>query len=192
MLKNIKGKAMRSLLLASLCTVSIFAADTNLYNHSVSVGTGYTINSNETGMDNDENIAIRYNYNRATIEGSAEIDAIQVAFDYSNDTPYNNPAEGIIDAKSSTYRLGANAIWYIENDSDFTPFALAGLGIQGFSESTTKDSDSTLFGALGGGVEYQIRGDVSIVAEGKALMSKQDSYNVMGNAAIKYSFGQDY
>jgi len=183
---------MKKLILASVVTVAIFGADTNLYNHAVSLGAGYTINSEDTGMDNDTNVAIRYNYNRDTIEGSTEVDAIQVAFDYSGDTKYNNIAKGIVNGKSSAYRLGANALWYVENDSDFTPFALAGIGLQGFSKDDTKNSDDVLFGTIGAGVEYQIRGDISLVTEAKAIMSKKDSYNVIGNTAFKYSFGQDF
>jgi len=175
-----------------LATLSLSAADHNLYNHSLSIAGGYAISSSETRLDNELSWGLRYHYNRATVEGSVDVDAIEFAFDYSPDTLFQNPSKGIVDGKTNIYRLGANALWYIENDSDFTPYLLLGAGIQFFEEDAAKESNSALFAAIGAGVEYQLRGDFSVVAEGKALFAGDDSSYFLGTVGVKYSFGQNY
>ena len=183
---------MKKLLLAVLTTLSLSAADHNLYNHSLSIIGGYAINSSETRLDNELSWGLRYHYNRATVEGSVDVDAIEFAFDYSGDTLYQNPAKGIVDGKTNIYRLGVNALWYVENDSDFTPYLLLGAGVQLLEEDAAEESNNALFAAVGAGVEYQLRGDFSVVAEGKAVFAGDDSSYFLGTAGVKYSFGQNY
>jgi len=183
---------MKKLFLALLASVSLFAADHNLYNHALSLAGGYAVNSSESRLDNAFLLGLKYNYNRATVEGSVDIDAIQLAFEYSGDTVYQNPAKGIVDGETNVYRLGVNALWYIENDSDFTPYLLLGAGVQFFEEDAAKDSNNALFAAIGAGVEYQLRGDFSVVAEGKAIFAGDDSSYFLGTVGVKYSFGQNY
>ena len=183
---------MKKLFIAGLVTVSLYAADHNLYNHSLSVVGGYAVNSSETRLDNELSWGLRYHYNRATVEGSIDIDALQLSFDYTGDNLYQNPAKGIVDGTTNIYRLGANAIWYIENDSDFTPFALFGAGIQFFEKDAAEDSNSVFFATVGAGVEYQLRGDFSVVAEGKGIFAADDSSYFLGSVGVKYSFGQNY
>ncbi len=183
---------MKKLLLAILASISLFAADHNLYNSSLFLVGGYAINSSETNLDNDPSWGFRYNYNRATVEGNIDIDAIQFAFDYSGDTIFQNPTVGIVDGETSVFRIGANALWYIENDSDFTPFVLLGVGFQGFGENEAEDTNNAIFGTVGAGAEYQLRGDFSVVAEGKALFAGDDSTYFTTNVGFKYSFGQNY
>jgi hypothetical protein len=183
---------MKKIFLAVLATLSLTAADHNLYNHSLSIVGGYAINSSETRLDNELSWGLRYHYNRATVEGSVDIDAIQFAFDYTGDNLFQNPAEGIVDGKTNIYRLGANALWYIENDSDFTPFLLLGGGVQFFEESAAKESNNALFATVGAGVEYQLRGDFSVVAEAKGVFAGDDSSYFIGSVGVKYSFGQNY
>lgn len=183
---------MKKTLLAILASASLFAADHNLYNHSLFLVGGYAVNSSQSNLDNATSWGLRYNYNRSTIEGSIDIDAIQFAFDYSGDTTYQNPSEGIVDGETSIFRLGANALWYIENDSDFTPFVLLGIGVQGFGEDEAEDTNNIFFGTVGAGVEYQLRGDFSVVAEAKSMFAGDDSTYFMTNVGFKYSFGQSY
>ncbi len=189
---NIKELIMKKVLLTLLASASLFAADHNLYNHSIGVVGGYAINSSESRLDNEFSWGLRYHYNRATVEGSIDIDAIQFAFDYSGGTVYQNPSKGIVDGKTDIYRLGANAMWYIENDSDFTPYLLLGLGLQFFEESAAEDSNNALFATVGAGVEYQLRGDFSAVAEVKGMFAGDDSSYLLGSVGVKYSFGQNY
>ena len=183
---------MKKILLAVTALVSLQAADHNLYNHALTLMGGYSVNSAETRLDNATSWGMRYNYNRATVEGSVDIDAIQFAFDYSGSAIYQNPTEGIVDGETSVYRLGANALWYMENDSDFTPYALLGAGLQFFGEDPAKASNDTLFAAVGAGVEYQLRGDFSVAAEAKGIFAGSDSSYLLGSVGFKYSFGQNY
>ncbi len=183
---------MKKVFLAILATLSLSAADHNLYNHALSLAGGYAVNSSESRLDNASLLGLRYNYNRATVEGSIDIDAIGLAFDYSGNAVYQNPAEGIVDGETNVYRLGINALWYIENDSDFTPYLLLGAGVQFFEEAAAEDSNNALFGSVGAGVEYQLRGDFSVVAEAKELFAGDDSNYFLGTVGIKYSFGQNY
>ena len=183
---------MKKILIAGLLSLSLYAADHNLYNHSLSVVGGYSVNSSESRLDNASSWGLRYHYNRATVEGSIDIDAIEFAFDHVGDNTFQNPARGIIDGKTDIYRLGVNALWYMENDSDFTPFVLLGAGVQFFGEDAAEDSNNALFATVGAGVEYQLRGDFSVVAEAKGLFAGEDSSYIMGSVGVKYSFGQNY
>ncbi len=183
---------MKKVFLAILATLSLSAADHNLYNHALSLAGGYAVNSSESRLDNASLLGLRYNYNRATVEGSIDIDAIQLAFDYSGDAVYQNPAKSIMDGKTDVYRLGVNALWYAENDSDFTPYLLLGAGIQLFEESAVEDNNNAWFASVGAGVEYQLRGDFSVLAEAKELFAGDGSDYFLGTVGIKYSFGQNY
>lgn len=183
---------MKKLLLAGVLSASIYAADNDLYNNSVSLTGGYSINTAESDLDNDTNIGMRYNYNRDTDEGTIDVDSIQFAYDHTGDDTYQNPSKGVKDGKTSIDRFGANAVWYIENDSDITPYALAGAGIQVLGDDPAKDTNNVLFGAVGAGAEYQLRGDMSVVAEGKALFAGDNQAYLMSNVGFKYSFGQNY
>ncbi|NKQ40384.1 MAG: porin family protein [Sulfurovum sp.] len=183
---------MKKLFLPILASMSLFAADHNLYNHSIGITGGYAVNSSETRLDNEFSWGLRYHYNRTTVEGSIDIDALQLTFDYSGDALYQNPAKSIVDGKTNIYRLGANAIWYIENDSDFTPYALLGLGVQFFEESAAKDNNNALTATVGAGVEYQLRGDFSVIAEAKGVFAGDGSSYLLVNVGAKYSFGQNY
>ena len=183
---------MKKLFLLLLIPFSLFAADHNLYNHALSVAGGYAVNSSETRLDNEFTWGLRYSYNRSTVEGSVDVDAVQLTFDYSGDTIYQNPSKGVVDGKTDVYRLGVNALWYIENDSDFTPYLLLGAGVQFFEEDAARDSNNVFFAAIGAGVEYQLRGDFSVVAEGKEIFAGDDSSYFLGTVGVKYSFGQNY
>jgi len=183
---------MKKMFLAGLASLSLYAADHNLYNHSLSIVGGYSINSEESNLDDEVSWGIRYNYNRATVEGSIDIDAIQFAFDYTGDNVFNNLDKGIIEGKTNIYKFATNALWYIENDSDFTPFILLGAGVQFFEEDAAEDRNNALFVTVGAGVEYQLRGDFSVVAEGKGMFAGDDSSYFLGSVGVKYSFGQNY
>jgi len=190
--KIIERITMNKLLLAGILSVSIYAADHDLYNNSVQLVGGYTVNTEDSDIDKDMNFGFRYNYNRNTDEGTIDIDAIQFAYDYSNSNAYDNILKRVIDGETSIHRFGANAVWYLENDSDITPFALVGAGVQIFGEEPVEDSNNMFFGTMGAGAEYQLRGDFSVVAEGKAMFAGDDAAYLTGNVGVKYSFGQNY
>jgi len=125
-----------------------------------------------------------FNSNLPTLSAWS-IAAYQFAFDYSSDTDYDNGA-----GETSITRLGGNLLWYFDNPNEMTPFVMLGAGVQIFGNNGYSDNDSGLFGSIGGGVEYQIQGDVSLVAEGKWLYAGDGDGYFLTNIGIKYSFGQ--
>lgn len=183
---------MKKLILALGATLFLSAADHSLYNYSLSFVGGYAVNSSESNLDNDFTWGFRYNYNRETVENSIDLDVIQFAFDHSGNTLYQDPAHNIVDGETDIYRFGLNALWYIENDSDFTPFVLAGVGVQFFGDEAASDQNNALFATVGAGVEYQLRGDFSVFGEVKGMFAGDSTNYVSGNIGIKYSFGQNY
>ncbi len=60
-----------------------------------------------------------------------EIGAYQFSFDYTTESDYIS----VPDAKSNIYRIGGNLLWYLDNDSQMTPFALIGAGIEFFGKT---------------------------------------------------------
>jgi len=172
---------MKKIFLALCMVWTLQAADHDLYNHSLEAVGSYSFNDDDMLLEDNWGWGLRYNYNVSTVE-AWEIDAYQVSFDYQCSEKYT------LGDKSAVWRLGVNALWYMDNPSELTPFALVGFGGQFF----TNESHGTvngLFGTIGGGVEYQMRGDFSIVGETKYLYSGDESALVT-SIGIKYSFGQ--
>ncbi len=172
---------MKKLALALLCALGLQAADHDLYTHSVQVVGEYSFNSDDMYLKDGLGWGLRYAYNFDTVN-LWEIGAVQFAFDYQFDEGY------VVGGSSAVYRWGVNALWYADNPSDLTPFALLGLGAQFFTEEEHGVKDG-LFGAVGGGVEYQLRGDLDLVAEGKFLYGGDESAFVT-TIGFKYNFGQ--
>jgi len=162
--------------------ISLSAADHDLYRYSVSATGGFSINSSDTHLDNGLNLGLRYTQNVPT-SYPWEVGAYQFSFDYSGDTDYNNGA-----GETSISRFGVNLLWFMDNQSEITPFLLAGTGLEFFSNEA--DNDDGLFGTIGGGVEYQIKGDLSFLAEGKWIYAGDNDSYFLTNFGIKYSFGQ--
>ncbi|WP_457602227.1 hypothetical protein [Nitratifractor sp.] len=172
---------MKKTALALLCALGLQAADHDLYTHSVQVVGEYSFNSDDMYLKDGLGWGLRYAYNFDTVN-PWEIGALQFAFDYQFDEGY------VVGGSSAVYRWGVNALWYADNPSDLTPFALLGLGAQFFTEEEHGVKDG-LFGAVGGGVEYQLRGDLDLVGEGKFLYGGDESAFVT-TIGFKYNFGQ--
>ncbi len=181
---------MKKLLLTALATVSLFGANHSLYKNSFSVVGGYTINSTQSELSNNTSWGIRLNYNRDTPPDSIDMDAVQLSFDYGGDSEFHNSTKGISGGTTGIFRVGANALWYWDNNYDLTPYFLAGFGAQVFGADDVSDNNSIFFGSLGIGAEYQIRGDFSLVAEAKTMLTTNDTYYTAGSLGFKYSFGQ--
>jgi len=181
---------LKKLLLTALATASLFGANHSLYKNSFSVVGGYTINSTESELSNNTSWGIRLNYNRDTPPDTIDMDAFQFTFDYGGDTAYHNSDKGISGGDTGIFRVGANALWYWDNDYDLTPYFLAGFGVQVFGEDDVSDNNSIFFGTVGIGAEYQIRGDFALVAEAKTMLTANDTYYTAGSVGFKYSFGQ--
>ncbi len=172
---------MKKIVLALCAVWSLQAADHSLYQHSFEVVGSYAFNSDDMLLKDDWGWGLRYNYNMDTVN-PWEIGAFQFAFDYQFDSDY------VGGGSSSVYRWGVNALWYADNPSPVTPFALLGVGAQFFSDDAHGTSDG-IFGAIGGGVEYQFRGDFALVGEGKYLYGGDESA-FLTTVGFKYSFGQ--
>ena len=172
---------MKKILLAVCCAVGLQAADHDLYTHSIELVGGYAFNSDDMVLKDGWSLGFRYNYN-FTIFNPWQPGAVQFAFDYQFDEDY------VGGGSSSVYRWGANALWYADNPSELTPFGLLGVGGQFFSNEAHGTEDG-IFASFGGGVEWQLRGDFSIVGEGKYLYGGDES-TFLTNVGFKYSFGQ--
>jgi len=172
---------MKKILLALGLVGALQAADHDLYRHSLSLLANYSFNSDDSYLKDDWGWGMRYHYNMTTYN-PWEIGAIEAAFDYQTRSDY------IGGGSSSVYRWGLNALWYADNPSDLTPYALLGVGAQWFSDDAHGTEDG-LFAAIGAGVEYQLRGDLSIVGEGKWLYGGDESA-IVTSVGLKYSFGQ--
>jgi len=179
--QNPKGHGMRKIVLALGVAVAVVAADHDIYRYSVEATGSYVFNGGDLPLDNSAGWGLRYNYNRPTYN-AWEIGAFQFAFDYSGEADYDGGGD------SSVSRWGVNALWYADNDSEMTPFALLGIGAQFFS-GEEHGTQSGFFAAVGGGVEYQLRGDFSLLAEGKYLYGGDESA-LLTSVGVKYSFGQ--
>jgi hypothetical protein len=172
---------MKKILLALCAVWSLQAADHDLYTHSVEAVGSYSFNDDDMYLKDGLGWGLRYNYNLPTLN-FWEVGAIQLAFDYQFDQDY------VGGGSSAVYRWGVNALWYADNASEMTPYALLGVGAQFFTDNLHGTKDGA-FAAIGGGVEYQLRGDFALFGEGKYLYSGDESALVT-SIGIKYSFGQ--
>ncbi len=172
---------MKRVILALLCAAGLQAADHDLYRHSVELLGGYSFNSDDMVLKDGWDWGARYQYN-ITTANPWQPGAVQFAFDYQFKEDY------VGGGSSSVYRWGANALWYADNPSPMTPYGLLGVGAQFFSEEL-HGADDGLFAAIGAGVEYQLRGDFSLVGEGKYLYGGDESA-ILTSVGFKYSFGQ--
>lgn len=183
---------MKKAILALVATLSMQAADTNLYNYSFSFMGGYSLNSSESNLENGNAIGIRYGYARNTKPNSIDPDVVQFTMDYSRDIRYTKTTGRTADLDTGIFRFGVNTMWYIENDTDVTPYVLAGVGMQIFTEDKPEMDNAMPFVTIGAGAEYQIRGDFSAMVELKAMYDGDNGRYIVGMAGFKYSFGQNY
>lgn len=163
--------------------VSLYGADNDLYDNSVSLTMGYASTSTTLATYSGANYGLQINRNLNTSEGVWNIDALQFSLTYANlDTT----------ARDYALRLGSNALWYVENNSDWTPYVKGGVGVQFFSGTEKIDVGNHFYGTLGAGMEYLLRGDTSLFAEVTDHLSASGENTVRLLAGIQYSFGQSY
>ena len=162
---------------------SLFGADNDLYDNAVSLNLGYASTSVEPTTYSGMTYGLQINRNLNTSEGPWNVDALQFSMSYAN---LNSVA------RDHALRLGGNALWYIENYTDWTPYVKLGAGLQFYSGTESIDFGNYLYGTLGAGLEYQLRGDTSIVGEITDHLSASHENTVRVATGIKYSFGQSY
>ncbi len=172
---------MKKIALALCAIWSLQAADHDLYRNSIEATGSYVFNDNKMHLEDQWGWGLRYQYN-ITPSNFWVPGAVQLAFDHAFQGDYFGGGS------TSVNDWGVNALWYADNASDLTPYALAGVGVQFFSDEKEGNRDG-LFLALGAGVEYQIRGDFSLLGEAKWLYGGDES-SVVTSIGVKYSFGQ--
>jgi hypothetical protein len=175
---------MKKLLGVLLFFSTLFGADHDLYNKSLSFTGHYSFNDYDMDIKDSWGWGVKLNSNKSTND-IWEVGAYQLSFDYTSEANYISTPE----AKSDIYRFGGNLLWYFDNDSQFTPYALAGIGLEIFGNKEN-NLDNGLFGTLGGGLEYQLRGDFALMAEGKWFYGGEEEKSMVTSVGVKYSFGQ--
>ena len=178
-----KGQAMKKIGMILAIAVSLYGADNDLYDNAVSLNVGYASTSATSASYSGVNYGLQVNRNLNTSEGTWNVDALQFSLTYAN----LNTA-----ARDYALRLGSNALWYIENYSDWTPYIKAGVGLQFVSGTEEIAVGNHFYGTLGAGMEYQLRGDTSLLGEVTDHLSASGENTVRLAAGVKYSFGQSY
>jgi len=179
---------MRKFLLSSFaafacCSSTIYAADPSLYPSSVSILGGYTIFSQKSKLNNNHAYSFRFTENDFGVDNFG-IGAFQLALDYTPDIPYKNSSES-----TTSLKFGPNILWYLNNDSEFTPYLLLGAGLENISNPIGYNSID-LYANGGFGVEYQIRNDIAIVGEAKYSYSEPTRKGTTASMGLKFSFGE--
>jgi len=169
--------------LLSLAASLLSAADNDLYDNSISVNIGYGSMSAGSKSYSGMLYGLQFNRNMHYTEGALSIDALQFAVDYVK----LNTA-----ARDYSIRIGSNALWYIETESNWTPFVKVGAGIQVISGTEKIAAGNYFFGTIGLGAEYQLRGDTSLIGEFTDHITFAGENSMRLAAGIKYSFGQSY
>ena len=174
---------IRKIFISVLLSLVLFGADNDLYDNSISLNIGYGATTTEYDTYSGALYGLQINRNLNTSEGKWNIDALQFAIDYAN-----------LNSMTRDYavRVGSNALWYLENNTVWTPFVKVGLGLQYINSTTSIDTGNYFFGTLGAGLEYQLRGDFSIVGELTDHLTFSGENNTRLALGMKYSFGQSY
>jgi len=183
---------MKKLLLIPFVALTLQAADNKLYDNAISLHVGY--GSTAAGSANYSGLFYGFAFDK-TLYGSDQawsVDAIQWTVEYAK---LQSDAENKVLAKPAreyALRLGANALWYIENYSNWTPFIKAGAGVQLLSGSETTKAGNYIFGTAGAGVEYQLRGDTAVVGQFTDQLTAAGENTLRLSVGLKYRFGQGF
>jgi len=174
---------MKKIIISMALAASLYAADNNLYDNSVAVTIGHVTTRSSAKSYSGASYGIQINRNLNTSEGARNIDALQFTYDYANlDTP----------GREYAILLGTNALWYLENNQEWTPFFKLGMGIKFGPGSAKGQFGDHFFATFGVGMEYLIRGDISWMAELTDHAAVSGENTVRLSMGIKYSFGQGY
>jgi len=178
---------MKKILLSTLViATSIFAADHDMYPNSIIGFIGRSLNSSSNNLEDSTIHGFRYNQNIYNATHSFSIDAYQLAFDAGAGVGYK-------DSDDDTYffRLGGNLLWYVDNQSNLTPFVLLGAGVSYFSNPKDPQTTFSIYSNAGGGVEMQVRNDMALVGEAKYVYEGPNRRSVNTNVGFKFSFGSN-
>jgi len=162
---------------------SILAADPTLFPNSITVMGGYTISSSESRLNNNHTYSFRYTQNDLGIDNFG-LSAMQIALDYTPDITYKDANES-----TTSIKFGANFLWYLNSDYEFTPYLLGGIGIEHLSNPVGGFNALDFYANGGAGLEYQLRSDISFVGEAKYSYSDEKRKGTTLSAGLKFSFG---
>jgi hypothetical protein len=170
---------IKKIILAALMSVSLSAADNDLYDNAIGIYAGYgTVGDATSGL-----YGLRIDRNLNTSEGAFNLDAVQFALDY---VALNTTA------REYAVRIGANALWFVETNEDWMPFFKIGTGMQFFAGTEEIEIGNHFYGTLGAGIEYQMRPDTSAVLEVVDHYTFAGENSLRASLGLKYSFGQSY
>jgi len=171
-------------LISAILSGLLFAGDHDMYPNSVAITLGYSSNSKGTGFENSSVHGIRYNQNIFNASPFA-VDAYQVSLDLAS------PEYLSSDGSTTQLRLGGNMLWYLDNQSNMTPFFLLGAGFSYITELDPKADQKSLslYSNIGGGVEFQIRDDIAFFGEAKYIYEDPKRKYLNTNVGVKFSFG---
>ena len=174
---------MKKVLLVGLLIGLAHAGDNSLYDNSVALHIGYESTKGDKNSYSNMVYNLQINRNLDYSTGMLNIDAVQLDLEYA--TPGTKQRDYVL-------RGGANALWYMETMSEWTPYVKGGLGLQALNGTTKMTSGDYAYGTVGAGVEYQIRGDASVVGEVSDHLSFAGENTARIATGLKYSFGQSY
>ena len=169
------------LAMATVATVAS-GADHNLYPNSYYLFVNYDNNSKESNLDNSYSYDIRYNQNDIQFSNFS-IDTLQYAMEITPSASYSNS-----DTKTSIFKGGINILWYLDNPSPFSMYMLGGVGLKYVNKQEDPQSMIGAYTNLAAGLEYNIRNDISLVAEKKITFEGSSKKTNSTSLGFRYSF----
>ena len=178
---------MRKILLSTLVIVSaLSAASHDMYPNAVTATFGRNMTTSSNNLESTTIHGLRYDQNIYNATNGFSIDAYQVALDFGSNIGYKDSTE-----TTGFMRLGGNLLWYVDTQSNMTPFVLLGAGFSYYTNPKDPYSALSLYTNAGGGVEFQIRNDIALVGEAKYIYEGPKRESVNTNIGLKFSFGSN-
>jgi hypothetical protein len=173
---------MKKILLSLATLASLtFAADHNLYPNSYYLFVNYNSNPSESNLDDSYSFDIRFNQNNMQFSNFS-IDTLQYVMEYSNLTYLNSGNT------TSSFKGGANVLWYLDNPSPFTLYLLAGVGMKYVNNPEDPQSLIGIYTNAAVGLEYNVRNDIAIVGEKKFTYESSEKKSYSTSLGLRYSF----
>jgi len=176
---------MKKIVLSAFLAVSVFkAADHNMYPNSLIAVYGRNMTADSNILESTNIHGFRYNQNIYDAPNGFSIDSYQISMDFGSNIGYKDS-----DDTTSYLRLGGNLLWYMDTQSNLTPFMLLGAGFSYYTDPKDPYDKLAIYTNAGGGVELQIRNDIALVTEAKYMYEGPDRKAVNTNVGLKFSFG---
>ena len=158
------------------------AADHNLYPNSYYLFVNYDNNSNGSNVGNSYSFDIRFNQNDIQFSNFS-IDTLQYVLEYTPNLTYLSSGN-----KTSSWKGGANLLWYLDNPSPFSLYLLGGVGLKYVNNPEDPQTLIGVYTNAAVGFEYNIRNDIAVVAEKKFTYENSDKKTYTTSLGFRYSF----